>query len=128
MKHPLFLQTILILSFILTACSSPDDRRLEQALVFAGSNRGELEKVLSNYTDEPEKLEAARFLIRNMPRWYGYKGWQLDSIKPVLVQGAKDRFFNKDVVQKWQNVSFNSLQKVYEKDNILLTRSIAYQT
>ena len=61
MKHPLFLQTILILSFILTACSSPDDRRLEQALVFAGSNRGELEKVLSNYTDEPEKLEAARF-------------------------------------------------------------------
>ena len=114
MKHPLFLQTILILSFILTACSSPDDRRLEQALVFAGSNRGELEKVLSNYTDEPEKLEAARFLIRNMPRWYGYKGWQLDSIKPVLVQGAKDRFFNKDVVQKWQNVSFNSLQKVYD--------------
>ena len=51
MKYSLFLQTILILSFFLTACTSPDDLRLEQALAFAGNNRGELEKVLSYYAE-----------------------------------------------------------------------------
>ena len=33
---------------------------------------------------DPEKLKAAKFLISNMPHWYSYEGWQLDSIKPVL--------------------------------------------
>ena len=41
----------------------PDDKRLEQALLFAGDNRNELEKVLSHYENNPEKLEAAHFLI-----------------------------------------------------------------
>ncbi len=40
---------------------------VENALVAAGSNRGELEKVLAHYRDNPRKLEAARFLIANMP-------------------------------------------------------------
>ena len=66
MKYSLFLQTILILSFFLTACTSPDDLRLEQALAFAGNNRGELEKVLSYYAGDSLKQAAARFLIMNM--------------------------------------------------------------
>lgn len=49
-----------------------------------GDNRGELEKVLEHYGQEPEKLEAARFLIRNMPHWYAYEGWQLDSVRQML--------------------------------------------
>ena len=73
-------------ALILMACNSQNDKRLEQTLPFAGENRGELEKVLTHYENNPEKLEAARFLIRNMPRWYGYEGWQLDSIKAVLKQ------------------------------------------
>ena len=59
--------------FIIISCSF-GDRRLEQALSFAGDNRTELEKVLIYYRGDPEKLEAARFLIRNMPHWYSYKG------------------------------------------------------
>lgn len=82
-------------AIFLMACNSPDSKRLEQALLFAGDNRGELEKVLAHYENNPEKLEAARFLIRNMPRWYGYEGWQLDSIKPVLIQKIKERSFRK---------------------------------
>ncbi|RHU23220.1 hypothetical protein DXD68_19235 [Parabacteroides sp. TM07-1AC] len=98
----------------LMACNSSDSKRLEQALLFAGENRGELEKVLTHYENNPEKLEAARFLIRNMPRWYGYEGWQLDSIKPVLIQKDKGEVVSKDVIEKWQRVSFYSLPKVYD--------------
>ena len=104
----------ILLAVFLIACASSDSKRLEQALLFAGDNRGELEKVLSHYENNPEKLEAARFLIRNMPRWYGYEGWQLDSIKPVLIQKDKGEAVPKEVITKWQRVSFYSLPKVYD--------------
>ena len=101
-------------AIFLMACNSLDSKRLEQALQFAGDNRGELEKVLAHYENNPEKLEAARFLIRNMPRWYGYEGWQLDSIKPVLIQKDRKEAVPKEVIEKWQRVSFYSLPKVYD--------------
>ena len=104
----------ILLAVFLIACSSPEEKRLEQALAFAGDNRGELETVLNHYKDNTEKLEAARFLIRNMPRWYGYEGWQLDSIKPVLIQKEKGETVPKEVIAKWQRVSFYSLPKVYD--------------
>jgi len=44
-----------------------NDKRLQFALEFARENRPELEKVLTHYKDDPEKLMAARFLIENMP-------------------------------------------------------------
>ena len=103
----------IIVSFIVislfVACSSAD-RRLEYALTFAGDNRKELEKVLEHYARQPEKLEAARFLIRNMPRWYAYEGWQLDSIRQVL----SVKKIPEEVVKKWKKVSFYSLPKVYD--------------
>lgn len=114
MKKVFITRINILLAVFLIACASPDSKRLEQALVFAGENRGELEKVLSHYENNPEKLEAARFLIRNMPRWYGYEGWQLDSIKPVLIQKEKEEIVPKEVIEKWQRVSFFSLPKVYD--------------
>ena len=48
------------------------DRELEEALNLAGENRPELERVLEYYKDDSLKLEAARFLIRNMPGHYSY--------------------------------------------------------
>lgn len=83
MKHPLFLPTILILSFLLTACASLDDRRLEQALVFAGDNRGELEKVLAHSANDSLKQEAARFLIKNMTGHTGYDPAIIPLLQPV---------------------------------------------
>lgn len=47
---------------LLAACS--DNKRLEQALQFAGENRGELEKVLDFYKHDGEKYAAARFFDR----------------------------------------------------------------
>lgn len=104
----------ILTAILLMACSSLNERRLEQALAFAGENRSELEKVLSHYENDPEKLEAARFLIRSMPRWYGYEGWQLDSIQSVLIQKEKGEFVPKEVIEKWQRVSCYSLPKVYD--------------
>ncbi len=51
---------------------------LEEALEKAKDNRGELEKVLHHYKDkDPQKYEAACFLIRNMPgKCYTNLGWK----------------------------------------------------
>ncbi len=109
MKNVKWIVSFTLLLVMMAACS-PDKRELERALAFAGDNRPELEKVLDHYKGEPEKLEAARFLIRNMPHWYAYEGWQLDSVKQVLI--ARD--FSKESLDKWKEVSFYSLPKVYD--------------
>lgn len=58
---------------LLTSCTMMDsDSLLEDALVMAGDNRGELEKVLEHYENDSLKLKAAEFLIRNMPGHYSY--------------------------------------------------------
>lgn len=104
--------TWLLVSLLLCACSFHS--KLEESLRFAGENRGELEKVLAHYKKEPEKWAAARFLIENMPHWYGYKGEPLDSILPILAEGAKNYYIPDEVVKKWKDFSFYSLPKVYD--------------
>lgn len=46
-------------------------KRVDEALTLAGDNRGELESVLDHYKEDAPKLEAARFLVGNMPGCYG---------------------------------------------------------
>ena len=59
-----------ILSFLifvtLLSCSTYEDKQLEYALEFAKENRQELNKVLEYYQDDPVKIFATHFLIRNM--------------------------------------------------------------
>jgi len=54
---------------ILYSCSNSIPKDVEQALKFAEDNRVELEKVINHYknNDDSLKLEAAYFLIKNMP-------------------------------------------------------------
>ena len=47
------------------------NRQVEEALSLSGNNRNELEAVLKHYEGDGRKLEAARFLIGNMPGSYG---------------------------------------------------------
>ena len=110
MKYVLFI----LLALILAACRSEKDRRLEYALEFAGDNRVELEKVLEHYRTDPEKLEAARFLIRNMSGWYSYEGNELDSIHHLLVGVCEGRSISKREKNKWNRISFDSLSKIYD--------------
>ena len=56
---------------------------MEQALKLAGDNRKELEKVLVHYQDSGLKLDAARFLIENMPGSYGVDSTSLERLEPV---------------------------------------------
>ena len=110
MKYVLFI----LLALILAACRSEKEKQLECALDFAGDNRVELEKVLEHYRTDPEKLEAARFLIRNMPGWYSYEGNELDSIHHLLVEVCEGRPISKREKNKWNRISFDSLFKIYD--------------
>lgn len=64
MKTPFV--TILIISTFVSACRQADTN-VDFALESAGSNRAELEKVISHYSDNRQKREAAEWLIANMP-------------------------------------------------------------
>lgn len=64
-------------SFIFISCNRANDRDLDKALELAGANRSELEAVLEHYRDDSLKLEAARFLIRNMPYHFSMEEYYL---------------------------------------------------
>ncbi len=73
MKHILH---ILIFIGLVSSCTAgkPDNSLLEQALQASGGNRGELEKVLEHFSEDPAdslKLKAAQFLIEYMPGHWG---------------------------------------------------------
>lgn len=74
----LFYTCLLAFLTTLASCTSREPDYLEQSLQLAGDNRGELEKVLEHYKDNPQKLAAAHFLIENMPAHYSYKGDKID--------------------------------------------------
>lgn len=101
----------LILSF-LAACSG--NKRLEQALRFAGENRGELEKVLEFYKHDDERYAAARFLIENMPHYYAYRGEAVDSVKRTLVKYKKEKVALPEESDYWKSFNFNKMEKVYD--------------
>ncbi|WP_291529054.1 hypothetical protein [Bacteroides sp. UBA939] len=73
-----------VLFTCLASCKEKEDVRLNFALEQAGANRAELERVLHHYRNDSLKLEAARFLIRNMPGHGGYEDCRLDSVKAVM--------------------------------------------
>ncbi len=113
------LNIVLFTILLFTSCSEgmDDESRLEYALEFAGDNRSELERVIAHYNNEPEKQKAAKFLISNMPRWYSYSGWQLDSIKPVLSYIANTPNVNlmtEEQRNRWGTFSVKELKKVYD--------------
>lgn len=76
---------LLLICLINASCQSKkDDYELDQALKLAGDNRVELEKLLKHYENDSLKLEAAEFLIRNMPRQYSVLSWGVDSCKSII--------------------------------------------
>ena len=73
MKH---CNLILLLSFFTLLSCSRGEVSIREALLFAGENKQEMKTVLRHYREEdpdPEKYEAARFLIRNMPFHHSYE-------------------------------------------------------
>ena len=104
---------------LLSACRSELDRRVDTCLQFAGENNAELEKVLSHYKNEPLKLRATKFLLANMPYYYAYKGWEIDTLKDVLRDVIKDDGFIEDSVKnKWKSIHFNRKAKEFDAHKI----------
>lgn len=96
----------------LSACKRDPDR-LQYALDFAGKNRVELEKVLEHYENDSLKYRAACFLIENMPRWYAYDGWQLDTLH-MLMRKQLNGTLKKSEKKYWQVFDYRTLKKVYD--------------
>lgn len=100
-----------VVLFLMSGCISRPDR-LEYALEFAGKNRVELEKVLEHYKGDTMKYRAACFLIENMPRWYSYDGWQLDTLHALLERQLAGTLRESD--RMWHGFDFHTLEKVYD--------------
>lgn len=71
---------------------------LENALKLAGENRGELEKVLYHYSQNPSdslKLQAATFLIENMPGHYTLEGSLINTYRKKIDADTTVSYFAK---------------------------------
>lgn len=104
---------LVMISFV--SCLSHDQELLKYSLEFSGKNRSELEKVLAHYKDDSLKLEAAKYLIKSMPRHYSYKqGGIMDSIKKV--RENTDLYYHIDdaFVQRYSGYDYRDLPKVFD--------------
>lgn len=89
--------------FVITSCSSQLDEQLAYALELSKDNRPELEKVIGHYAGCPQKQEAARWLIANMP---GHSTMWSES-----VQAFADSVMRQRLPQERGNQLWDSLQK-----------------
>ena len=116
MREKSYIQKITVLIALcmlaISACERKPDR-LQYALEFAGKNRIELEKVLEHYKSDSLKYRAACFLIKNMPRWYAYDGWQLDTLHTLMSKQLKGTL-TEDEKKRWQGFDYRTLKKVYD--------------
>lgn len=106
---------IFILLLLSLAIGCRDNRRLDAALEFAGENRVELERVLEHYRDSGLKYEAARFLIENMPGYYGYyRGVTSESRKALLSSADTTGTILPYRVDRWQYGTEKHYEKLYD--------------
>ena len=73
---------------------------IDVALELACDNRGELERVLDHYAGDSLRLEAARFLIANMPGHYSYADLDLTNSYYDTIDVWLDRMVSYNVYQK----------------------------
>lgn len=105
--------SIILLLFTVASCKK-GNYRLDYALDFAGSNRVELLKVLKHYSKDSLKLEAARFLIENMPRYFSYTSPVLDSIKAIKASVDEDGKLPDEKVNPLKGFNYKHLPKIYD--------------
>ena len=106
-----------LLLSVLSSCSFFKDKQpeLSFAMEYADSNKKELEQVLKHYANDSLKLEAAKFLIRNMPAHFFYQqGREMDSIKHVLTFTDSHHYLDPKHIQKWGNYSYVDLPKIHD--------------
>jgi hypothetical protein len=106
MRNLIFLFVLIFAS----ACGEKGDR-LETALRLAGDRRGELQKVLNHYADNPQKLQAAVFLIENMP---GHRSYVSDELSAIgFKQRYEDIFFDRGLMPDQKKEELENLSSRY---------------
>lgn len=92
---------LIFLTFISASCGrmmmTDEERYLEDALEMAGGNRPQLEKVLSHYAGNPERLEAAQWLISNMPLHHSKTGEEVAKYRRYF-EVAADQTLNPQTI------------------------------
>lgn len=107
---------LFLLGFLpLISCNVATDKQLESVMAFAGKNRVELEKVLLHYKNDPEKLQAARFLLSHMKDRCFYRSEGIDSIHHYLkIAARQESCLPFDVERKWGAYNYKSETPVYD--------------
>lgn len=91
------------------------EAELSFAMDYAGNNKKELELVLMHYANDSLKLEAAKFLIRNMPPHFFYQqGGDMDSVKHVLTLTDSNHYLAPEHIRKWENYTYAYLPKIQD--------------
>lgn len=104
---------IIVLFVSLFSCSRQPNY-LEHALNAAGTNRPELEKVLSHYKGDTLKYKAAVFLIENMPGHYSYASNEIEEyyrIGEKILQSSLTPSQQRDSLLKISQVQFPRLEQ-----------------
>lgn len=121
LSHIIFFMGLLCFSSC-GSLMSKEEQYLEEALKMAGHNRKELEKVLNHYSDNSERLEAAKWLIRNMPLHHNKAGSELAKYRRYYEMAA-DQTLNpqtiKDSLDSIYGVpDFTKLKIVYDIETL----------
>lgn len=83
LNRKLYILFFLLLIFSFNFCTYNNSAvSIKQVLSHSGNNRAELEKVLEHYKNDSLKLDAAKFLITNMPGSYSLNDKTIDICKP----------------------------------------------
>lgn len=129
MRQVLF--ALLVINFFM-ACQNKDND-LEIALKLAGENRSELEFVLSHYTKNPAdslKLQAAEFLIKNMPGHYTLDSDLFNEVRQLTDKDTTISYFTKkalDIVlsrSSWLRAESLELEDIKHISSAFLIRHI----
>lgn len=105
--------TLLLLNIVFFSCSNNDANYLEFALKMAGDNKEELQKVLDYYHNDSLKLEAAKFLISNMPGHYSFKSNNIEDyykIGDTILRSSLSPLQQRDTLLRISREQFSYLE------------------
>ena len=115
MKYYIFIPFFFHLLFF--SCSSLSEKKLEECIANAGNNKPEILTVLKHYKDSTLKLEAARFLLENMPGHYAIDSNLINHLKPYYIKHRViSEKYHWDVYNHQWIHSIDSLRDSYSSD------------
>ncbi|MCQ2056918.1 MAG: hypothetical protein MJY75_01775 [Bacteroidaceae bacterium] len=112
-KRNMPVHVLMVACLVLATACSKEDSYLKSALRAAGDNRHELELVLQHYQNadrDKQKLEAACFLISNMPAHYSYSNPVMDDFyskaSAILGNGSLTAMEQRDSIKRLYDMEY----------------------